>query len=151
MRLRCVCAVLMCSAGAISIFGQHHFVPNLGSQPPRYRIVIRDDPLRARFALEFVSLDDRTLCLSYRAWPNALGTVEGGSQWVKLKSSKGILRPRDWINSTCDGDDCTIRVPPNGTLTGFIGYAEFGDSKKVAALPNRRLEFAPLPHICGAN
>ena len=41
-----------------------------------------------------------------------------------------------------------IRIPPGSTLKGFIGYAEFGNPAKIAALTKRRLSVVISPTVC---
>jgi hypothetical protein len=120
----------------------------VGNPPPRYRLVIKDNPTAERFDLTLHSDDSRAICLGQGGWPNQLGNLDWGSQWVKLQSGKKVFKARDWNFGYCDGAECSTRVPPYGTLTGFIGYAEFGDPKEIAVLPKRRLHFDPLLYVC---
>ena len=120
---------------------------NVGHPPPRYRFVIKDNPNFARFDLTLRSLDRRTICLGQGGWPSPNGNVDWGSQWVKLQSNSELFPARYWNFGTCAGD-CSTHVAPHRTLSGFIGYAEFGDPKKIAALPNRKLHFDPIVYVC---
>lgn len=120
----------------------------LGNPPPQYQIVIKDNPAETRFDLTLISADDRPLCVSGGGWPDGLGHVDWGSSWVKLSSKSRIFPARDWDFGYCEGKDCSHRVGPKGTLTGFIGYAEFGDPKEISALPDRRLLFETSAYVC---
>ena len=116
--------------------------------PARYRLMIKDNPTAARFELTLHSLDRRMLCLERTKWPDQAGHIDWGSQWVKVQSKNRIFPARDWNFGSCEGEDCTIRLPAQGKLVGFIGYSEFGDPKKIAALPKRRLHFNPFVPVC---
>jgi hypothetical protein len=120
----------------------------VGNPPPRYRLVIKDNPTAERFELTLHSEDSRAICLGQGGWPNRLGQTHWGSQWVKLESNNRVFPARDWNFGSCDGAECATRVPPYGKLTGFIGYAEFGNPKDIAVLPERRLHFDPLLYVC---
>jgi hypothetical protein len=135
-----VLALFAGSEGSVPTF-------NVGHPPPRYRLVIKDNPTLARFDLTLRSLDRRTICLGGGGWPSPNGNVDWGSQWVKLQSNSDFLPARDWNFGICFGD-CSIHVAPHGKLSGFIGYAEFGDPKKITALPNRKLHFDPIVYVC---
>jgi hypothetical protein len=124
---------------------------DVGRPPPRYRLRIKDNPAGMRFDLTLISYDDRPICLSRGGWPDGLGHVDWGSQWVKLRSKGHLLQARDWNFGFCEGDDCSHRVAPKGILTGFIGYAEFGNPKEIAALPSRHLLFDTTPYVCRPN
>lgn len=119
-----------------------------GDPPPRYQVVIKDNPNERRFDLTLISSDQRPLCVSIGSWPDGLGHVSWGSSWVKLKSKGGILSARDWDFGVCEGKDCSHRIAPKGTLTGFVGYAEFGNPKDIAALPERQLVFETTAYVC---
>lgn len=119
-----------------------------GNPPPRYRVEIKDNPTEKRFDLTLISSDKRPLCVSAGGWPNGVGNVSWGSSWVKLESKGRIFPARDWDFGYCEGGDCSHRIAPEGTLSGFIGYAEFGDPKEIAALPERRIFFDTAAYVC---
>jgi len=119
-----------------------------GGHPPlRYQFVIQDNPAALRFDLVIFSHDDRPICISHGGWPNEAGHVDWGSQDVKVESHGRTLAARDWDFGYCIGD-CTTRIPPHGTLKGFINYEEFGDPKQIAELPDKKLVYTILPHLC---
>lgn len=120
----------------------------VGNPPPRYRLDIKDNPAAERFELTLRSLDHRMICLARGSWPNQGGHIDWGSQWVRVQSKNRSFPARDWNFGSCEGDDCTLRVPAQGKLVGFIGYSEFGDPKEIAALPKRRVHFNPLVFVC---
>jgi hypothetical protein len=112
----------------------------------RYRVNIIDDPKEKRFIVVLKSLDDRSLCLGVGQWPNHVGQLDFGSSWVQLKSAAKSFRPRDTNFGYCP--DCEIRVAPRKELKGFINYAEFGDPRAIAALPERQLHFPVVAWVC---
>lgn len=120
---------------------------DVGHPPPRYQFVIQDNPAARRFDLIIFSYDDRPICISYGGWPNEVGRVDWGSHDVKVKSQGKTFTARDWDFGYCMGD-CMTRIPPHGTLKGFINYEEFGDPKQLAELPDKKLEYETLPHLC---
>jgi hypothetical protein len=120
----------------------------VGNPPPRYRLVIKDNPAAARYELTLHSFDSRVICLDRGSWPNQAGHIDWGSQWVKVQSQKRAFPARDWNFGSCEGKGCTIKVPAQGKLVGVIGYSEFGDPKEIAALSKRRLHFDPLVAVC---
>lgn len=121
---------------------------DVGNPPPRYHLIVKDNRALARFEVTLVSRDSRIICLGRGGWPDESGHVDWGSQWVKLKSNRRSFPARDWNFGYCEGTDCTIRVQPRSKLTGFIGYAEFGDPQKIAVLRFRHLDFDPLVYVC---
>lgn len=135
----------LCGSDTAYLVADHS---QLDHPPPQYRLVIKDSPAEKRFDLTLISSDDRSLCVSVGGWPDGLGHVDWGSSWVKLSSESRIFPARDWNLGYCEGNDCSHRIKANGTLTGFIGYAEFGNPKEIAALPDRRLLFETTAYAC---
>jgi hypothetical protein len=131
-----------CSAGD-PVF---HF--DVGTPPPRYRVIIKDNPSELRFELTLISYDDRPICLGYGGWPNSSGQIHWGSEWVKLESNGRFIPVHDENFGYCEGSKCTIHVPPHKRLTGFIGYREFGEVEQISRLPDRQLHFDPLVYVC---
>jgi hypothetical protein len=148
MKLLSVIVSLVCGATLSCCAEQPLDRSPFGNPPPQFRIVIKDDPIEMRFNLTLISSDNRPLCVSVGGWPDGLGHVDWGSSWVKLNSKGRIFPARDWNFGYCEGDNCSHRVAAKGTLTGFIGYAEFGDPKEIAALPERRLLFDTTAYVC---
>jgi hypothetical protein len=145
-----VLGILSVAALALTANGNDTFSYKLpvGNPPPRYRLVIKDNPAAGRFELTMHSRDHRMICLDRGSWPNQDGHIDWGSQWVKVQSKKRSFPARDWNFGSCEGEECTIRVPAQGKLVGFIRYSEFGDPKEIAALPKRRVHFNPLVFVC---
>jgi hypothetical protein len=115
--------------------------------PPRYQLEIRDRPQQKKFLLTLRSLDDRPLCLDIEDWPNGSGQLHFGSSWVKLALPEGIHPARDENFGYCLGG-CTIHIAPGSALTGYIGYAAFGEPAAIAALSQRHLQFVVSPRVC---
>jgi len=120
------------------------------SANPRYKLVISDQPDFRRFRLRLESLDDRPLCLDITRWPNDIGQLHFGSVWATLRSTQGTYMARDENFGRCIGPSCTIHIKPRSSLTGFIGYSEFGNPKKIAKLSARRLQLDINPIVCRA-
>ena len=148
MRTLGIIAVGALALVAVDSNGTPSYNLPVGNPPPRYRLVIKDNPTAARFELTLHSLDQRIICLDRASWPNPGGHIDWGSQWVKLQCKNRFFPARDWNFGSCEGEGCSIRVPAQGKLVGFIGYSEFGDPKEIAALPKRRLHFNPLVSVC---
>jgi len=127
------------------------FPIDVGHPPPRFQFMIRDNPANLRFDLVMISHDNRPICISHGGWPDAAGHVDWGSQWVEVKSLQRKFPARDWDFGYCVDGECTTQIPPHGSLKGFINYAEFGDPKEIAELPQRQLEFETTPHLCNLN
>jgi hypothetical protein len=139
-----VIVILPCAA-------KEPFQINVGYPPPRYQFMIQDNPANLRFDLIILSHDDRPICISHGGWPDDSGHVDWGSQDVKVESRQRSFPARDWDFGYCENGECTTRIPPHGTLRGFINYEEFGDPKEIAGLPDRRLIFETTPHLCSRN
>lgn len=118
---------------------------------PQFRLVITDHPRESRFVVNLISLDNRALCLGVDQWPNEQGQLDTGSKRATLKSTEGAYPARNENFGYCVGQACIIRVPPGSTLTGFIGYREFGDPATIARLSKRQLVFPVSTWICRAN
>ena len=118
-----------------------------GFPPPRYQLLVQDNPDAQRFDRVILSHDDRLLCIRHGGWPNAAGHVDWGGQDVKVESHGRTFRSRDWDFGYCAGD-CMTRIPPRGTLKGFVNYEEFGDPKEITALPDKHLAFDTFVHLC---
>lgn len=148
MKLFRVISILVYQA-VVSLGGDHHsFHLNLDDPPARYRLVIKDNPAGMRFDLTLISYDNRSLCVSGGGWPKGWAKSIWGSRWVKIQSKARSFPARDWDFEVCEGDDCSHRVAPHGRLSGFIGYAEFGNPKEIAALPGRPLLFETTAYVC---
>jgi hypothetical protein len=118
------------------------------SSGPQYRLVVSDQPDLKRFLLTLTSVDRRPLCLHVTKWPDYFGHVHFGSSWVTLTATEGKYPARDENFGTCIGPSCVIRIAPGGKLSGFIGYSEFGDPKRISKLSNRKLKVVTAPIIC---
>ncbi len=115
----------------------------------RYRFQVTDRPDQQRFVLTLRSADKRPICIYRDNWPNGFGQVNLGAMRVTLKSSEGEIRAHDTNFGFCAGDaSCYIRILPGGTLTGFIGYEQFGKPKTIAKLARRELRFRVSPIVC---
>lgn len=135
--------VYLCSCSMGSHSNQQSVPP-----APHFRLVIKDHPKEYRFVVNLISLDDRPLCLGVDQWPNELGQLDTGSKRATLKSDEGAYPARNENFGYCVGDACIIHVAPGSTLTGFIGYKEFGGPKTIARLTKRRLVFPVSTWIC---
>ena len=117
---------------------------------PLIRIEVIDRPSEKRFVVTLRSKDKRPLCLGIDQWPNRSGQLDTGSKRARLESAAGTFPARDENFGFCVGEECVIHVAPGASLTGFIGYAEFGPPAKIAALPRRRLHFPVTTWVCTA-
>jgi len=128
--------------------------PVIISQNPtphaRYHLTVSDRSDLRRFVLTLKSFDDRPLCLNVNQWPNYFGQLHFGSTWVTLVSTEGKYPARDENFGTCIGPTCVIHIAPGSTLTGFIGYREFGSPAKIAGLSRRQLHVVVSPSVCEA-
>jgi hypothetical protein len=134
------------SSASPNTCGRNHVVP-----APRYVFKVYDHPGEKRFLLSLKSLDDRALCIYVEEWPNGKGQLHFGSTWVTLETQARVYPARDENFGYCvseRGKPCVIRIAPRSELRGFIGYAEFGDSAKIASLHQRKLRFKVSPQIC---
>lgn len=118
------------------------------TQGPRYELAITDRPAEKRFQLKVTSHDRRRICLELRRWPNEIGRVHYGRDWLILHTAEGIYPAIDENFGRCVGSGCTIHIEPLGTLEGFIAYSAFGSEKKIARLTHRRLKMDMNPWVC---
>ena len=118
------------------------------SRPPRYRLSVSDLSVQRRFAVSLISMDDRPICIELRRWPNDVGHVHYGGDWVILHSSGGTYPAQDENFGRCVGPECILHIAPHGKLTGFVSYEMFGPPAAIARLSDRQLEFQIRPIAC---
>jgi hypothetical protein len=81
--------------------------PIVGPPPPRYQLLIQDNPANRRFNVVLLSHDDRPVCISHGGWPDALGPVDWYGRDVKIESLQRSFPARDWDFGYCPRSECT--------------------------------------------
>jgi hypothetical protein len=114
----------------------------------RYVIDITDNVRAKRFDVVISSKDDRPICVWVDNWPNDLGQLHMGSDKAKLRTGSSVLAAKDANFGYCPGGCGEHRIAPRGELRGFIAYSAFGDEDKIAASPNKHLNYFPWPYYC---
>lgn len=115
----------------------------------KYALEVSDQQEKARFLLILTSKDKRTICISRVAWPDREGATQTGRFVYSLQTEKGIIFPHaPKVESDCWGADCEIRIPPGGSIAGFISYSEFGSPVDIARLRKRELHVDIVPSLC---
>jgi hypothetical protein len=110
---------------------------------------VRDDPIGGRLWLSYHNASPYPICVAPEHWPNQAGKINQGSDWVAMIVSGEVFRLADFNTGYCVGG-CATRVPPGGTLTGHIEYADFGLPEYLREQP-KTLRFTPLGYRCPAS
>jgi hypothetical protein len=116
--------------------------------PPMFNIESRDVIGEDRFELTLQSQDKRAICLDVQNWPNDLGGVHYGADFVQIVHNRGVLPIRDLNLGYCSDGCGVIVIPPGSTIRGSLTYAEFGSVAQVRALEGRVLEYSLSPRLC---
>jgi len=117
--------------------------------PDAYRLDISDNPAARRFDVVLHSRHDRALCVDRDGWPTSNGTLFVENDDVYLETSAGPHRIKSPFSSVyCPGGCGKWEIRPGEALTGFFGYAAFGDADEIAADARRRLHFSVSPSLC---
>lgn len=115
----------------------------------RYKLRISDNIEARRFDVSLESSDHRALCISIENWPNSSGhfTVEKGDTFVQVGVNHFHAKSK-LMSAYCPGGCGEHRIEPNGSLRGSISYEVFDDPEKLAAEPQKHLNFPVTPHYC---
>jgi hypothetical protein len=122
--------------------------PTTGQSDDRFTVSVQDNPERQRFDVSVTSHSPETLCLSPEFWPNAHGWMPAAPQTATV--TIGAARyPIDgnYNAGFCPGDECSTRVEPGATVTGFIIYQRFAIPLDLVHVP-KVLDFSPRAHVC---
>ena len=116
--------------------------------PEAFEVQIKENPELRRFDIRLVSRVRYSICITQDQWSNGLGQLESSARLTKLRSGDIVLTAKESNFGFCTGPQCRLRIPPGESLEGFIGFDQFGDPVRIAALPNKRLEFGADPVRC---
>jgi hypothetical protein len=84
----------------------------------------------------------------YDQWPNGLGQLDGPARLTILRSGDLAFTAKESNFGYPSGPGSELRLRPGKSFEGFIGFDQFGDPERVAALPNKKLEFGVEPVRC---
>lgn len=122
--------------------------PDDAKVPAKFKLVTSVNDALARFDLRLVSRDYRPLCLTAEQWPSRQGKVESGGTRAVLRVKDQDLPAKDTNFGYCPGGCGELRIEPGKDLSGFIGYAEFGDEEAIASMTDKTLKFDVEPYVC---
>lgn len=118
--------------------------------PPAYTFRIVDEPENRRFVFEFVSQDDRALCVNADEWTfvSAKGAVAGAYTLRTLNGpveAKAIyFEDAGMVCGRSKNPDCgTIRVEPRQGLRTEVGYDLFPNPDELATDVTKRFDLHP--------
>ncbi|WP_126422268.1 hypothetical protein [Asticcacaulis excentricus] len=118
--------------------------------PPAYTFRVVDEPQDRRFVFEFVSQDDRALCVSGDDWafvnkegalagPNRLQTASG-----PLKAKAQFYTDAGLVCGLTRTLDCgKIRVEPRQELRTEVGYELFPNAETLVSDKNKHFILHP--------
>ena len=114
---------------------------------PNHDLVIIDNSDLRKFEISLISNDLKPICIYGDGWMNKAGQIDTDGSNGVINSTKGKFSAKGHNFGYCKGD-CYIKIAPKGKLVGFIPYSEFGDELKIAALPDRQLQFDVYVNYC---
>jgi hypothetical protein len=86
------------------------------------------------------------MCISPSFWPNAAGKIHQNGDEVFLRAGASRYALKAFNTGYCVGD-CSLRVQPGDTLTGWLAYDEF-ELPLSAQAEGKTLEFQPKAYAC---
>jgi len=103
---------------------------------------------KGEFAITLKSTSKSRLCISVDDWPDRSGQISGGGARSSIKADNFSAASVDTNFGFCVGKLCTITIAPYGSISGVIGYKEFGDSSYIKSLHNKQLTYVISPYFC---
>lgn len=120
----------------------------LAEPPAKFSVESADLPAREAFELVLRSEDDRRICVDVERWPNEVGAVHFGADFLRIVHDQGSTPAKEWNLGFCPGGCGVISLEPKREIRAIVPYAQFGDVEYIASLKNKKLVYELSPILC---
>lgn len=107
----------------------------------------RDNVAARRIDLSFANSRSYPVCLTPSQWPNAAGKLDQAQEQVSLFVGIESFPIEDFNVGYCPYD-CSLRVGPGETVTGYLWYSDFRLPERLVGVAGKILEFKPHGYRC---
>lgn len=108
---------------------------------------IVDRPDKVMFDLSYTNQSKYGLCLSEGNWPNSAGMLGHARGLATLIVAERRFPIGAFNTGYCPGEECTVRIEPGATITGFLLYENFSLPESLRYQP-KRLEILLRAYVC---